>query len=108
MFGDIGKMFKLVSEVKSKLPEMKARLEAAEFTAQAGDGAVQATVKGNMRVSAIEIRNDLLNEGGALILQEHIKSAINAAQEQAAQASAQAMLELTGGAQLPGLEGLLG
>ncbi len=108
MFGDIGKMFKLVSELKTKLPEMKAKLELAEFTAQAGDGAVQATVKGNMRVSAIEIRKDLLNESSAGMLQEHIRSAVNSAQEQAAQASAKAMMELTGGAQLPGLEGLLG
>jgi nucleoid-associated protein EbfC len=108
MFGDIGKMFKLVSEMKVKLPEMKARLEATEFVAEVGGGAVKATVKGNMRVSAVEIKKELLAEGDVTMLQDLVAAAVNAAQEQAAEASAKAMMELTGGVQLPGLENLLG
>ena len=73
MFGDIGKMFKLVSELKTKLPEMKAKLELAEFTAQAGDGAVQATVKGNMRVSAIEIRKEATAHGMTNLRQDGLR-----------------------------------
>jgi len=108
MFGDIGKMFKLATELKTKLPEMKAKLEVAEFSAEAGGGAVKVTVKDNMRICAVEINKDLLADGDVEMLQDLIKAAVNAAQEKAAEASAKAMMELTGGVQFPGLEGLMG
>lgn len=109
MFGDIGKMLKLVGELKTKLPEMKSRLEEAEFSADAGGGAVTATVKGNMRLSGLLIHNkELLNEAEQETLAELIMAAVNAAQGKAAEASAKAMSELTGGVKIPGMESLLG
>jgi len=42
------------------------------------------------------------------VLEDLIKAAVHEAQEQAADAAKEAMKELTGGAEIPGLGGLLG
>lgn len=107
MFGDIGKMLKLVGEIKTKLPEMKEKLAAAEFSAEAGGGGVRATVNGQMALLDIKIDKELLGDGDVEMLEDLVKAGVAAAQEKAAVASAQAMKELTRGMDIPGLEGLL-
>ena len=103
MFGDIGKMLKMVGEMKRKMPEMQAALAAAEHTAESGGGAVKATVNGKMVLVGLEIApaamSDALNNPA--LLTDLIKSAVAAAQTQAAEAAAAAMKELTGGIDLP-------
>ncbi len=108
MFSDIGKMLKLAGQMKTKLPEMKAKLAATEYSAEAGGGAVRATVNGSMGVVGIKIDESLLAEGDAEMLADVIKAAIAAAQAKAADATAEAIKEMTGGVDIPGLDGLLG
>ena len=48
MFGDIGKMLKMVSEMKQKMPQVQERIANSRFTAHAGEGLVAATVSGKM------------------------------------------------------------
>lgn len=108
MFGNIGKMLKLAGEIKTKLPEMKAKLAAAEHSAEAGGGAVRATVNGQLALVDVKIGREALEDGDAEMLADLVKAAVSAAQEKAAAAAAEAMRELTGGEDIPGLEGLLG
>ncbi len=107
MFGDLGKMLKLAGEIKTKLPEMRARLAASEYAAEAGGGVVRATVNGQMALVDLKIDRELLSEGDAEMLEDLVKAAVSAAQDRAAKAAAEAMKKLTGGMDLPGLEGLL-
>jgi DNA-binding YbaB/EbfC family protein len=103
MFGDIGKMLKMVGEMKKRMPEMQARLAVAEYTAQAGGGTVKATVNGKMALVGLQIApaamSDALNDPG--LLEDLVKAAVAAAQSQASEAAAAAMKELTGGMDLP-------
>ena len=108
MFGDFGKMLKLVGEIKTKIPEIKTRMAATEFSAATGGGAVSVTVTGNMRVAKVEIKRDLLVEQDAAILQDLVIVATNLALDKAGDALNAAMNEVTGGLNIPGLEGLLG
>ena len=108
MFGDIGKVLKLAGELKTKLPEMKAKLAAAEFSADAGGGVVRATVSGQLALLDVKIDTELLGDGDAEMLEDLIKAAVSAAQTKATQAAAEAMRELTGGMDIPGLDGLRG
>jgi len=110
MFGNIGKMMKMLGDLKTRLPEMQARLAASEYRAQAADGAVVATVNGKMKLVDLEINPDLFanEEVEAADLAEAIKTAVNDAQEQAAEAAREAMSEVTGGMSLPpGLDTML-
>lgn len=109
MFGNLGKIMKLASEMKEKMPELQEKLALARFEAEAGGGAVKAAVNGKLALVDVKIDPSALSEGGmdAEMLEDLIKAAISAAQATAAQAAQQAMLELTGGMQLPGMEGMM-
>jgi len=110
MFGNLGKMMKLAGELKEKMPQVQAKLEAAQFSADAGGGAVTATVNGKGALVDIRIAPGALADEkmSADMLGDAVKAAVAAAQETASQAAREAMLELTGGMSLPGMEGMLG
>jgi nucleoid-associated protein EbfC len=108
MLGNIGKMMKMVGELKTRLPEMQDKLDSGRFTAAAGGGVVKATVTGKMRIVGIELDKDLLADIETEVLEDLIKAAVAGAQEEAAAAAKAAMQELTGGVDIPGLGGMLG
>ena len=108
MLGNIGKMMKLVGELKTRLPEMQKKLDEGKFTASAGGGVVKATVTGKMRIVGIKLDKELLADIDAEVLEDLIKAAVAAAQGEAADAAKAAMKELTGGVEIPGLGGMLG
>ena len=109
MFGDLGKIMKIAGQMKSKMPEMKQKLADSVYTAEAGGGAVTATVNGKLALIDLQIGPDVLadSEMDAEMLADLIKAAVAAAQKTAGEAAAEAMKELTGGMDLPGLDGLL-
>ena len=73
-----------------------------------GGGAVRATVNGNMALADVTIDKEILADGDVEMLADVIKAAVAAAQAQAAEATRQAMKELTGGMDIPGLEEMFG
>ncbi|MBL7219676.1 MAG: YbaB/EbfC family nucleoid-associated protein [Phycisphaerae bacterium] len=108
MLGNIGKMMKVFGELKTRLPEMQKKLDDGRFTASAGGGVVEATVTGKMRIVGIKLDKDLLTDVGAEVLEDLIKAAVAGAQEEAADAAKEAMKELTGGVEIPGVSGMFG
>lgn len=108
MFGDLGKIMKLVGEMKRKMPEMKEKLANSHFTAEAGGGAVAATVNGRMQLVELKLSEKLKQDGDLPLdmVEDLVKAAVAAAQAQAARAAEAAMKELTGGMDIPGLEGM--
>jgi hypothetical protein len=109
MFGDLGKIMGLVGNLKTKLPALKEKMERDTYTAESGGGAVKATVNGKLAIVDISIADRCLADSGMdrEMLEDLIKAAISAAQKQAAEATAAALMELTGGIDLPGLGDLL-
>ena len=106
MFGDIGnlgKMMKIAGELKRRMPEMQAKLAASEYTAEAGGGVVRATVTGKLLIKDVRIDPAILADAmlDTGMLEDLIKAAVAAAQEQASTAAAEAMKEITGGMELP-------
>lgn len=110
MFGKMGMLLKLAGQMKEKLPELQKKLAESEYTAEAEGGAVAATVTGRLRVVAVKIQPDLLGgEEGIDVgtLEDQVKAAVSAAQDKAVAAAEEAMRELTGGVDLPGMGGLM-
>lgn len=103
MLGNIGKMMKLAAAMKTRLPEMQEELAATEYSAEAGRGAVVATVNGKLRLVNVKINQELLAERDldAVMLEDLITAAIVSAQDKAAEAVKAAMAELTDGMELP-------
>jgi hypothetical protein len=108
MFGDIGKMLKIAGELKTRLPELQAKLEKARFTGQSSEGMVEAVVSGKGQLVDIQLSHTAVAQGDPAKLAGWIKEAVSSAQAQAAQAAAEGMREITGGMSLPGMEGILG
>ncbi|MHC4983665.1 MAG: YbaB/EbfC family nucleoid-associated protein [Planctomycetota bacterium] len=109
MFGNLAKMMKLAGELKSKLPEMQAKLAQSEYTAEAGEGAVTATVNGKLALVDLKISGQIIADAqmDAEMLADLIKAAVSAAQHKAAEAGKQALMELTGGMEIPGLTDMI-
>ncbi len=110
MFGDFGKMVKMLGQLKTRLPEMQEKLESTRYTAEAGGGAVSATVNGKLGLIDIKISPDVAAEQMETeLLEDLVKAAVSAAQAKAAQAAKKALSELTGGMELPpGVDGMFG
>ncbi len=111
MFGDLGKIMKIAGQMKEKMPEMQEKLAASRFTAEAGGGSVSATVNGKLALVDVKISPEALADGELAgdveMLGDLIKAAVSAAQQQAAAAAAEAMNELTGGMNIPGMGGMM-
>lgn len=105
MFGNLAKMMKIAGEMKTKMPELQQKLASSEFTAEAGGGAVTATVNGKLQLVDLKIDKSVLadDDVDASMLEDLIKAAVASAQTDAAQAAKQAMAELTGGIEIPGM-----
>jgi len=108
MFGDIGKLMKIARDMKEKAPAMRAELESRQFTATAGGDAIAATVSGKMELIDLTIDPAAAADGDTEMLADLVKAAVAEAQRQARQAAVEMMQELTGGVELPGMEGLDG
>jgi hypothetical protein len=109
MFGNIGKMMKIAGEMRKKMPEMQQKLAESEYTADAGGGAVSATVNGKLRIVGVKIDPAVLDDEqtDAAMLEDLLAAAVGAAQEKATEAAQEAMMELTGGMELPGMDDML-
>jgi DNA-binding YbaB/EbfC family protein len=103
MFGDLAKMMKLAGEIKRRMPELQAKLAESTYDATSGGGAVRAVVNGKLSLVELSISPQVLADGDAGMIEDLVKAAISAAQEKASQSAAEAMRELTGGMDIPGL-----
>lgn len=103
MFGNISKMMKMMGKMKTELPAMQERIANSQHTAEAGNGAVTATVSGKLDLVDLKIGRALLGDGelDTAALADLIKEAVAAAQFKAAESAREAMLEFTDGEELP-------
>ncbi len=108
MLGNAGQM-------KERFEQLNAELEKMSIEADAGAGAVRVTVNGKMRVQRVQLDPAMVaalaGEGADAdreMVEELIASAVNAAQDKAQEAVREQVGQLTGGMNLPGMEGLLG
>lgn len=111
MFGQLGNiagLMKQAKEMQSKMKEMQEAVANARFEAESGAGAVKATVSGKMELVALTISPDTVKSGDVEMLEDLVKSAVCAAQRKAADGMRAEMQKITGGMNLPGLEGLMG
>jgi nucleoid-associated protein EbfC len=105
--GDLAGMLKQAKQMQSRMKEMQAALEASTYQADAGGGAVTATVNGKMSLVSIKLSPDSVKTGDVEMLEDLITAAVAAAQRKAAEGAREKMKEVTGGINIPGLDGLL-
>ncbi len=109
MFGGLGNIADLLKQAKNmkgQLDEVQSEMAHQRYSADAGGGAVTATVDGKGTLVDIKINADAT--GDLELLEDMIKASVASAARKAQAAMQQEMAKLTGGLNIPGLGDLLG
>lgn len=94
-------MMKKIQEMQAQLEQKQAEIEASEFTASAGGGAVEVTVSGAHEIKNIKMQPDVVDPDDIEMLSDLIMAAANEAMKKAEDAMEQAMNAAKGGLNLP-------
>lgn len=93
-------MMRQAQKMQQDLMKMQEELEAREYRATAGGGAVTAVVTGKRELKSIEIDPDAADPDDIEMLQDMVIAAVNEALRSAEAAAAENMSKLTGGLNL--------
>ncbi len=96
-------MIRQAQKMQEDMAALQEDLNAREYTANAGGGAVTATVNGTHELTKLEIRQDVVDPDDVEMLADLVRAAVNEAIRQAAETSQTEMNKLTGGMSMPGL-----
>ena len=92
-----------LAKIQADMNAAQEEVEAQEFTATSGGGAVEARVNGKKEVLGLTIQPDAVDPEDVEMLQDLVVSAVNEALRQAGDAMEQRLGGVTGGLNLPGL-----
>lgn len=97
MPGNMGNLMKQAQRMQRQMEESQKELEAKEFTAKAGGGAVEVTVSGKKEVIKVVLDKEVVDPDDVEMLQDLIMAATNEALRMVESASQEAMGKMTGG-----------
>lgn len=98
--GNMGQMMKQLQKMQKEMEETQARIEAEEFEATAGGGAIKVVANGSRQLVSVELDEAILEDGDAEMLQDLILTAVNDALGKAEDAMTTAMGKF---GQIPGM-----
>lgn len=90
-------------KMQEEMAILTDELEAKEYTATSGGGAVKAVVTGKMEVKEIEIKPEVIDPEDAEMLGDLVTAAVNEALRAAATEKDTKMEALSGGMNIPGM-----
>ena len=96
-------MLRQVQKMQEDMAALQEDIEQREFTANSGNGMVEATVTGKHELKQIKINPDMVDPDDVEMLEDFIILAVNAAIKEATETQENEMGALTGGLNIPGL-----
>ena len=97
MPGNMANLMKQAQKMQRQMEEQAKELEAKEFTATAGGGAVEATVSGSKKIVKLKLDEEAVDPDDVEMLEDLIVAATNEALRKVDEESSSAMSKLTGG-----------
>ncbi len=97
MPGNMNNLMKQAQRMQRQIEEGQKELEAKEFSAKAGGGAVEVTVSGKKEVIKVTLSEEAVDPEDIETLQDMIVAATNEALRQADEANNELMGKMTGG-----------
>ena len=97
MPGNMNNLMKQAQKMQKQMEENQKALEEKEFTASAGGGAVEITISGKKEVTAVKIKEEVVDPDDVEMLEDLIMAATNEALRKVEEEAAAAMSKLTGG-----------
>lgn len=104
--GNLAGMMKQAQKMQEDMTALQTELEATEYEATVGGGAVTATVTGKKELKALSIKPEVVDPEDIEMLEDLIISAVNESIRKAEADSEEKMNKITGG--MNGLAGLGG
>ena len=100
---NIQQLARQAQKIQDDMEAASAELEAKEYEAAAGGGAVKVTVTGKMELTKVEIQPEVVDPEDVEMLGDLIMAAANEALRKAAEDKASTMEKISGGLNIPGL-----
>ena len=97
MPGNMNNLMKQAQKMQRQMEEGQKELEAKEFSATAGGGAVEVTVSGKKEVLKVQLSEEVVDPDDIEMLQDLIMAATNEALRMAEEANNELMGKMTGG-----------
>ena len=97
MPGNMNNLMKQAQRMQKQMEESTKELEAKEFTAKAGGGAVEVTVSGKKEILNVKLSEEAVDPDDIETLQDMIIAATNEALKLAEEANNELMGKMTGG-----------
>ncbi len=104
--GGGGNMMKQVQKMQEDMARIQSEVEAAEYTACAGGGAVEVSVNGSHEVTSIKIKPEVVDPEDVEMLEDLLMASMNEAMRKASETMEREMGKVTGGLNIPGMPGL--
>lgn len=99
--GQLGGMLQQVQKLQEEMARTQESLGDETLSVTAGGGAIQITITGQQRLTAVKIDPDVVNPEDVEMLQDLIVAAVNEAIERSQTLAAERLGALTGGLGLP-------
>lgn len=97
MPGNMNNLMKQAQKMQRQMEDGQKELEAKEFSAKAGGGAVEVTVSGKKEVLKVQLSQEVVDPDDIEMLQDLIMAATNEALRMADEANNELMGKMTGG-----------
>lgn len=94
---NMNSLMKQAQKMQKQMEEAAAELEAKEFTASAGGGAVNVTVSGKKEITKIALDEEVVDPEDVEMLEDLIMAAVNEALRQVDAEKEASMSKMTGG-----------
>ncbi len=104
---NIGALMKQAQQIGGQIQGLSEELKQRRATGSAGGGMVEIEINGVLEVLRCKIEPELFAQGDREMIEDLIASAMNQAVAKGKQLHGEAMKELTGGLELPGLQDAL-
>jgi DNA-binding YbaB/EbfC family protein len=97
MPGNMNNLMKQAQRMQRQMEEASKEMEAKEFSATAGGGAVEVTVSGKKEILKVTLQEEVVDPDDVEMLQDLIVAATNEALRKVDEANQQTMSKFTGG-----------
>ena len=98
-----GNMMKRIQQMQEDMENIQKEVEASEFTASAGGGAVEVKVNGSHEILSIKMEPDVVDPEEIEMLEDLLIAALNESIRKANDAMEQGIERAKGGLSIPGL-----
>ena len=100
---NMNSMIKQAQKMQDQITELQEDIEARDFSATAGGGAVEVVLTGKKTIKSLTLKPEVVDTEDIEMLQDLIISAVNEAVNNIESTTEAEMSQITGGVSLPGL-----